>query len=446
MIQRERLTRMYFLRLLVATALVLMLTQPALSQDAATEAAPAPDAAAEVGADVATEASPIETSTPEASASAVEASEAAVASEATPAAESELLPTDDANEPPVLSSSAIPKSACESPDQQAADRDWIKLSSGEWLSGSIDRIHDDTVYFDSEELDGVEIDLADVMALRSTQSHTFRFGRRDVQTGVARLDGDQISIETAAGPVVRDKKLLITMIPGKPVEKNYWDFNASVGLTLRQGNTNQFDVGSMAEIIRETAVTRFISRYTGSFNETDDDIQANSHRATAEFNIFVTRRLYIVLPVIEYYKDEIQNIEARIVPAAGLGYDLLDKKWIEWEFTLAAGYQYLVNGPPMPGAFNERSSDATVLIGTVINLDPTSDLEWDTTYKNTLVVTDLGQTSHHLQSVLSFDLWGPIDFDTTFVWDRVEDPALNVDGTQPESDDIRLTVGLGIDF
>ena len=82
----------------------------------------------------------------------------------------------------------------------------------------------------------------------------------------------------------------------------------------------------------------------------------------------------------------------------------------------------------------------------MLNLDPTADLEWDTTYQVSLVVTDLGQTSHHLLSVLSFDVWGPLDFDTTFVWDRIEDPAANEDGTIPESDDLRVTIGLGIDF
>ncbi len=336
--------------------------------------------------------------------------------------------------------------ACESPDKVAVERDWIRLSSGEWLSGSIERIRDETVYFDSEELDDLEIDFADVVELRSTQQHTFRFGRRDIQTGVANLANGDLTIVTSSGTIARPKKDLVTMIQGVPKESNFWSVDASVGMTVREGNTEQIDIGARVDIMRETALTRWTNLYNGNYNETDSTIQANSHRASTAFDVFLTRKLYLVVPVIEYYTDEIQNIEARITPAAGVGYDILDMRRADLEVSVAAGYQYLVNGPAMPGDTRQRSSDATVLFTVNLDLDPTSNLEWDTDYQNTLVVTDLGQTSHHLMSVLSFDLWGPIDFDTTFVWDRIEEPALNDDGTQPASDDLRITVGLGIDF
>ena len=63
-----------------------------------------------------------------------------------------------------------------------------------------------------------------------------------------------------------------------------------------------------------------------------------------------------------------------------------------------------------------------------------------------LVITDLGLTSHHLLSTLSFDIWGPLDLDVSFTWDRVEQPVARDDGSVPESDDYRLSVGIGIDF
>jgi hypothetical protein len=39
-----------------------------------------------------------------------------------------------------------------------------------------------------------------------------------------------------------------------------------------------------------------------------------------------------------------------------------------------------------------------------------------------------------------------LDFDVSFVWDRIQDPQPNSDGTKPEQDDFYLIVGLGIEF
>jgi hypothetical protein len=96
---------------------------------------------------------------------------------------------------------------------------------------------------------------------------------------------------------------------------------------------------------------------------------------------------------------------------------------------------------PAPGQL-----DAALLFRTAVELDPWSDVDWDTTYDLSLVVTDLDKTNHHLLSVFSFDVWGPIDLDVSFAWDRIEGPIRDDDGQLPERNDFRTTVGLGIDL
>ena len=60
--------------------------------------------------------------------------------------------------------------------------------------------------------------------------------------------------------------------------------------------------------------------------------------------------------------------------------------------------------------------------------------------------TDPDKTNHNLTSVVSVEVWGPLDLDVTAIWDRVQKPALDSDLKRPSSDDLRLTVGLGINF
>jgi hypothetical protein len=45
-----------------------------------------------------------------------------------------------------------------------------------------------------------------------------------------------------------------------------------------------------------------------------------------------------------------------------------------------------------------------------------------------------------------FDVWGPLDFDVTTIYDRVEDPLPDSSGDTPKKDDLRLVVGLSVDL
>ena len=96
------------------------------------------------------------------------------------------------------------------------------------------------------------------------------------------------------------------------------------------------------------------------------------------------------------------------------------------------------------GGMTRRSGAIT---GSVfLELEITSDVDFDNSYSVQLIATDLDKTNHHVQSKLSVDIWGPIDFDFTFNWDRIENPALDRNGVRPESNDLRISAGFGIDF
>ena len=69
-----------------------------------------------------------------------------------------------------------------------------------------------------------------------------------------------------------------------------------------------------------------------------------------------------------------------------------------------------------------------------------------TTYSVLAVVTDLEKTSHHGESVLDFDIWGPLDFELSLIFDRIEEPVPDASGNQPSSNDLRMTAGLSLDF
>jgi len=345
---------------------------------------------------------------------------------------------------------ARPASADEVPPPtlDAAQHDLVLLTSGEWLQGDIERIRDDTVYLDSVELEDIEIDLDDVAQIITERPHTLRFegAREDILTGPVRMNGESIRV----GSETRPRAALMNMIQGKPRELNYWNGMVSVGYTIRSGNTDQSDLSVLAKLNRETALTRLLNTYNAAFSTGNDDAgnnttTANNHRLNSAFDYYVSNRLYLIVPALEVFADEFQNIDLRLTPSAGLGWDVLSYSKLSWSVSSAVGYQY-TDRVSVEAGESTRSDDVAVILGTSLETDPTSRIEWDTDYAVQLIATDMGLTNHHLTSLLSVDLIGSFDLDVTFNWDRVEQPVPDADGTVPKQNDYRLTVGLGFDF
>ena len=84
------------------------------------------------------------------------------------------------------------------PPEPSSDKwDWIKMASGEWLKGELDRVRDDVVYFESDKLDDLEIDLEDISLMRLGRLQAYRFDGRRIVRGTAELRGDVIRVRAA---------------------------------------------------------------------------------------------------------------------------------------------------------------------------------------------------------------------------------------------------------
>jgi len=335
------------------------------------------------------------------------------------------------------------------PEYAPDEKDWLQLTSGEWVGGTIELISDETVYFDSDELDDLEIDWDDVSELRSARRNTYRFTHEDddevILTGTAGMRGGVIRIDTGEEILEFPRDELLNMIEGGLRELDYWSLNVGLGLSLRSGNSDQTDLNINAQIRRETPLTRATVSYQSAYSEADGDELTNNQRLNGEFNYYVSRRFYVVAPLAEAFRDRLQNIELRTTVGAGVGYDILDRPRADWNVLLGGGYQR-TDYHQIEQGLQDPEHDAAVIFGSTLELDPWKDVDWDTTYQLQLIVTDLDKTNHHLTSVFSFDIWGPLDLDVTFTWDRIEGPTRDEDGQTPKKNDYRMTVGLAIDL
>ena len=150
---------------------------------------------------------------------------------------------------------------------------------------------------------------------------------------------------------------------------------------------------------------------------------------------------------IDFYRDEtdITLIDIQITPSAGVGYHAVKRKKAEIDLELAGGYQYTRFTSVEEGQDEEKGSGA-ILPTIRIETDPLKDVDVDFLYQAGITVPDPEGTTMHGEVIISIEITKIFDLDVSWIWDRTQNPEANEDGTIPEQDDVKLTVGIGIDF
>lgn len=322
--------------------------------------------------------------------------------------------------------------------------DWIQLKSGEWLKGEIKAMQDRELEFDSDELDDLTFDWADIRQVRSARPLKLLFVDGNTASAQVNITPKKISV-TGAPDVTYDRSELLGITPASDREISKWSGKVSAGLTVRSGNTEQVDYNAQARLQRRTPATRFSFDYIGNISETDGLESANNHRANSEFDVWLSRRLFLVVPGVEYYRDPFQNLEHRLTAGVGAGYDLIDRPKLEWNITAGPAYQRTYYVSVQPGEDDVKDT-AALTFGTHFDWDVTSRVEFIFDYRGVLTSRDAGETTHHTVGTFSIEVTKRLDLDLSLVWDRVTNPKPDATGVEPKPDDFRLIVGLGLDF
>lgn len=197
------------------------------------------------------------------------------------------------------------------------------------------------------------------------------------------------------------------------------------------------------DITRQTTLTRSKISYTGAISSSSGIDTANSHRVPTAIDVFMTDRFFLTVLSFAYYTDEFQNIDRRFTLGVGVGYDLYSNPLVSWE--VGGGVAYQNTAYDDVAADSPGGNDAALIFSTVVDFNLPRGIEWDNKYAVQVIVTDIGKTSHHMESVFSLDIWGPLELEAAFIFDRVESPVPK-SGQPVKSNDYRLTFGLGIEY
>ncbi len=329
------------------------------------------------------------------------------------------------------------------PDEDADD--WVRMNSGEWLRGEAGVLRNDVLEFESEELDNLKLDWGDVAELRAPRIMTLGLTEQRVVTGTVMVHGDDVAVRVGDRVEHYTREELLAIIPGRPTESNWWSGEVSLGMSIRKGNTNQADHSADVRVRRRTPGSRVELGYNGVLTRVESQETSNAHRFDGRWDRFLTRRFYVSPLFFDAFNDRFQNIDWRVTPGAGVGYQIIDSGGVEWDVDGGVGYQYLRYDSVEPGE-PETQESAALIAGTSVDMDLTEKVELYAEYRvQAALNSDVG-TNQHAKATVSVDLVGELDLDVTVIWDRVGKPVADADGVVPKNDDYRMQVGLGWSF
>lgn len=335
------------------------------------------------------------------------------------------------------------------PDEDG--NDWLELVSGEWLRGKLERLRDETLEFDSEELDELTLDFEDVAGFRVGSARIFVLTDRTEHLGRAVMDKGRILVWTADGERAFAREQLLSIVPAGNRRIDRWDGKISVGVSSRSGNTDEQDMSAFGYLRRSTPLTRLRFDYNGDISIVSGNTNANSHRGTAKFDVFLSDRWYLSPAILEVFSDPFQNIALRITPSAAVGYHLTKRPKIDWDYELGAGAQLSrADTVPLDDDRNpltdEESLVGALITSTRLEWEITSRIDWTFFYRLQLGVPEFDQRFQHLFTTLSVELTKAIDLDVSLTFDRSANPPPEADGTIPKENDVTIAFGFGLDF
>ncbi|CAH0991210.1 hypothetical protein SIN8267_01312 [Sinobacterium norvegicum] len=321
--------------------------------------------------------------------------------------------------------------------------DWLQLTSGEWLKGEVIVLYNDAVEFDSDELDEVTIDLEDIKSLRTAQVLEVRFLGGIDRVGQITMIDDQLHFNGEEQGYSRHAILSATA--GEAKESNYWVAKFSLGANIRQGNSDQVDITSSLKAKRRTVGNRLDFDYIANYSQLDNEETADNQRFNFSWDRFIRDRLFWRPIFLEYLHDPFQNINSKYTVGTGLGYDIVDNDRTEWNIVAGPAFQQTQFITVEEGK-NDRENTGSFGLSSDYEYEITGDIDYFLNYSGNFVNSASGTYNHYLSTGLEIELTKMLDLDISLNWDHTKNPQADEDGITPKSDDLRLVVGIGIEY
>jgi len=316
--------------------------------------------------------------------------------------------------------------------------DEVVLSNGDKLTGKIGTVSGDSMKFTSPALGDMTIKLANIKSYSTDTPATLRLENRQFVTGtIKQADATQITTTDGKSYQAADVKRVNPPAVG-------WTGSVVASGALDRGNSNSESVGFSAGAVlrRDTPETddrftlstayNFVRTGRGAAGDTTTDNLAGS----VKYDDFITDKLY-GYGNAGYYHDRIAELNYRLTPGAGIGYQWFEQKSLN--FYTEAGVSYLYEDYENAPIDQNTAFRLAYHVNTAIN-DQVSlfhDVEYVAPFK-------LSQTNHYIIAAdagIRADLTKSIFTEFKVVYQRNDSPPAG-----RLKDDLMYLLGVGWKF
>ena len=322
-------------------------------------------------------------------------------------------------------------------------KDWLRLTSGEWLRGDLNWMRNGDFEFDGDKTDLMRKGWSNVDQLHSPQVKTYVFRGRVDAMGRAMITKDEVIVITDDGIRTFPRSELLSILKGGARERDWWVFEVGAGFTGAFGNSNQGSLTADFGLGRHDQRTSTVLLYEGTFGAANKEVNVNRHLGQVGLTLFVSDRFYVVPAAAAFFHDRFANIKFRATPAVLGGVEIFDTSKVEWDFECGLGYQFLRAIGSLPNVPNPQN-DGFVPLRTIWEFEITDDIELDLAWQSNIVFTTIGNTNHFGEATFTVEVTDIFNVNTEFEYFRTERPLPKEDGTVPGSNDFQLVFGFSI--
>lgn len=323
--------------------------------------------------------------------------------------------------------------------------DWIQLKSGEWLKGKVKSLQDEKLEFDSEELDLLGFDWKNILAVRSPRLNSVRIENLRPVEGAVFVTTNEVQVVTSTSTNIYPRADLLAITPTGNRELDKWTGKMFAGVSFRAGNTREVDLSAEATLQRRTPDTRLYLDYLLNYGKVNGEQIEQNHQFVDQFDYFLSRRLYVRVPDLQYYRDPLENLAHRLTVGAGVGYDLFKTSRTEWNVTASPSWQRNWFDS-VPAGESPTADSAALVLSTRFDTELTQRLDLIFDYRGQITSRENGNSTHDARLTLEFEVHKRLKLDLTYIWNRITEPKTEYGGATPASDDFRLITSLGVDF
>lgn len=213
----------------------------------------------------------------------------------------------------------------------SAAADEVFLKNGDRLSGTIVRLTDGKLVFQSAAAGEVTIGLADVQTLATTEpAQVHLIDGTAFERRIVAGQPDQFGIQTdgmLAAQTFQLTELAAINPPAKPQPK--WTGSLSAGVTATSGNTSTLTANAGANVVRRSEKDRITAGFDYAKGRQEDPgtgLKVTTEdwwRVQGRYDYFISEKFF-AFGNGRYEKDGVALLERRVVVGGGGGY-----QWIE---------------------------------------------------------------------------------------------------------------------